>query len=123
MCRHEVPSHDIMKEAGEIIPKAVENGVRTLIIGKEMRGVRLLPSFICKHKGTIFILETSEYLEGLTSAIDDYKTFIMIGFRLNNFEKEFLRQICDKLDKKVITVEPEKKLHKQMGGQSYLETK
>lgn len=92
------------KEVGDLALRSVEKSMKTLIIGAGLRSLSPPFSFICTHKDAVFISETSEYFEAVTSAVDDYKAFILVGFAPNDFEIEFFRQVCSKLHKKIIIV-------------------
>lgn len=62
------------------------------------------PSFnlLLRLRDRAFILLTKEYLTQLKQAINDFKSFILIGYGINSFEREFFAQVSKALDKTIV---------------------
>ncbi len=93
---------DMHVDLNYVALKEVDPKITTLIVTYPHKYVPLFKD-ILKLKDTK-IIETREYMEVLRRYVCDFKNIILVGFELNNFEKELFSQLCEKLQKNIILI-------------------
>lgn len=90
----------------EAIKKIPEHG-KTLLITRKHTFVPDIYTLleikrIISDNNSVFVIETNDCVQAIQDNISEYKNFLIVGYILNNFENEFLRQISVRLDKLII---------------------
>ena len=88
-------------DCNEIAMSSLIENKKTLIVTEKHSFV---PSFsvLLKYRDHVFVAETSDYFGAIKSHIGEFKMFIIVGHELDNFQREFFNQICNRLDKTII---------------------
>lgn len=95
----------IGENANEVALQHVSNTDATLII---IREVTFIPpvKVLLEYREQVYVIKTLHYLEAVRANIDAYKRFVIVNVKANNFEVEFFKQMCNKLDKTIICILP-----------------
>lgn len=91
------------EDLNEAAIRSVPTDVCTLIITQKHDYAPPI-SVLVKLKDSVAVAETSKYCDAIREHIGKYKAFVIVGFSPNNFESEFFRQVCTRLDKTIMHV-------------------
>lgn len=91
------------RDLNEIALDSCEQNKKTLVFTKR---TCFAPSIskVCKMKNEVYFTEEDNLFDVFTTVFHDFDAFVFVDKKLNDFEREFFRQIKIKHIKKVLEI-------------------
>lgn len=91
------------KDPNELAIAYCESGKKSLMFTAKTAFCPTIQT-MCEKRSTLFFTEDKDYFEAVTQNFDDFDAFIFVDRELNDFEKEFFRQIDQRHRKRVVQI-------------------
>ena len=88
-------------DCNEAAIASLVDGRKTLIITEKHSFVPPF-SVLLRHRDCVSIVESADYFGAVKSHIGDFRMFVLVGHELDNFQAEFLGQMCSRLGKTIV---------------------